>query len=67
MMPASMLFHGKPSRSSSVFEQHRVLVADVRCAIVWMRQCATSSPSRNTPSTVLVFPTSTARSVVIRS
>src|SRR5688500_13362219 len=30
-----------------------------------MRQCASRLPSRNTPRTVFVFPTSTARSAVI--
>ena len=64
MIPASIDCHGKPSRSSSVFNK-TAYSSEVRAATVWIRQCAASSSSRNTPSTVFVFPTSTASNVVI--
>src|SRR5688500_11749833 len=65
MMPAVIARHASPSMSSSVFSS-TAYSSDVRAATVWMRQCAASSPfSRNTPSTVFVFPTSTASNAVI--
>src|SRR5882757_7956708 len=64
MMPASIICHEKPSISSKVLS-NTAYSSEVRAATVWIRQCATSSPSRNTPSTVFVFPTSTAKSAVI--
>src|SRR5204862_2786722 len=64
MIPALIERHGKPSMSSSVLIS-TAYSSEVRSATVWIRQCAASSPSRNTPSTVFVFPTSTASSAVI--
>ena len=37
MIPASILFQGKPSRSSSVFN-NTAYSSEVRAATVWMRQ-----------------------------
>lgn len=64
MIPASIERHGNPSMSSSVFSS-TAYSSEVRAATVWIRQLAASVPSRNTPSTVFVFPTSTAHSTVI--
>src|SRR5438105_4049902 len=64
MIPASIDFLGNSSRSSSVLSS-TAYSSEVRPAIVWIRQCATSSPPANTPITVLVLPTSTASSAVI--
>src|SRR6185295_6118823 len=64
MIPALIDFHGKPFMSSKVLSSTAYSSA-VRSATVWIRQWAASSPSRNTPRTVFVFPTSTASSAVI--
>src|SRR5690349_2335004 len=64
MIPASIAPHSLSSSSSSVATV-TAYSSDVLSATVRIRQCATSSPSRKTPSTVFVLPTSTASSVVI--
>src|SRR4051794_11399308 len=63
-IPAPIVFQSKPSKSSNVFTS-TPYSSEVRAAIVWMRQCATRLPSRNTPTTVFVLPTSTASSGVV--
>jgi hypothetical protein len=64
MMPASRLPQANPCSSSSE-RTSTASSSEVRPALVSMRKCATRSVPRNTPSTVLVLPTSTARRHVI--